>query len=94
MNPRNPQVAEPIRSILNSATPHVPDTPMWNGIRIVTGWRKPIPRSDHDWTATTDNYEPGHPMGYGSTEAGAIADLIEQLEDDTAPDFKLHQHDL
>ena len=48
-------------------------------------WMKPIPLRQFDWSAVTDDYEPGHPIGYGKTEAEAISDLKEQLEetDDT-----------
>lgn len=46
-------------------------------------WRKPIPDRRSDWTAVLDNYEPGHPIGEGETEAEAIADLKEQLTDET-----------
>jgi hypothetical protein len=42
----------------------------------------PIPIRDFDWSAVTDDYEPGHPIGRGATEAEAIADLKEQLEAD------------
>lgn len=35
----------------------------------------PIPRRDFDWSAITDNYEPGDPVGYGATEQEAINDL-------------------
>lgn len=41
----------------------------------------PIPIRDFDWVAVTDNYEPGHPIGYGRTEAEAIADLIALLQE-------------
>ena len=40
----------------------------------------PIPMRQFDWSAVTDDYEPEHPIGWGSTEAEAIADLKEQLE--------------
>ena len=50
--------------------------------KIVTNFDfPPIPRRDHDWSAVTDDYEPGHPIGNGETELKAIADLLEQLED-------------
>ncbi len=39
----------------------------------------PIPLRSFDWTAVTDDYEPGAPIGYGATEDAAIADLQEQL---------------
>lgn len=44
-------------------------------------WAKPIPTRTFDWSAATSNYEPGHPIGYGATEAEAIADLMQSLED-------------
>lgn len=40
----------------------------------------PIPTRDMDWSAVTDDYESGHPIGQGATEDAAIADLLEQLE--------------
>lgn len=39
----------------------------------------PIPIRDFDWSAVTDDYEPGHPIGRGPTEQAAIDDLKEQL---------------
>ena len=51
-------------------------------MRIVTNyWMKPIPLQQFDWSAVTDNYEPGEPIGYGATEAEAIKDLQEQCDD-------------
>ncbi len=44
-------------------------------------WAKPIPDRSCDWTATLDGYDAGDPIGYGATEAEAIADLKEQIED-------------
>jgi len=35
----------------------------------------PIPNRRFDWSAVTDNYEPGCPIGYGPTEQAAIDDL-------------------
>jgi hypothetical protein len=43
--------------------------------------RPPIPDRRYDWSAVTDDYEPGHPVGHGETEEAAIRDLIEKLED-------------
>lgn len=40
----------------------------------------PVPFRDHDWQARTEDYEPGHPLGYGPTEEAARADLLEQLD--------------
>lgn len=49
-------------------------------MKIVTDfWMKPIPPRQFDWSAVTDNYEGGDPIGYGATEADAVADLQEQL---------------
>lgn len=42
-------------------------------------WAKPIPLRQFDWTAVSDDYEPGQPIGYGATEQEAIADLQEQF---------------
>lgn len=44
---------------------------------------KPIPLRQFDWSAVADEYEPGHPIGFGRTEAEALADLKEQLEETT-----------
>jgi len=44
----------------------------------------PIPVRDCDWSAITDDYEPGHPVGTGPTEEAAILDLIEQLFEEAA----------
>jgi hypothetical protein len=41
----------------------------------------PIPVRSFDWSAVLDGYEPGEPIGRGATEAEAIADLLEQVED-------------
>lgn len=41
----------------------------------------PIPVRSFDWSAVTDNYEPGDPIGYGYTRDQAIQDLREQIED-------------
>ncbi|SRR6267143_450080 len=44
--------------------------------KIITRYDpKPIPNRQFDWTAVTDNYDLGSPIGYGRTEAEAIADL-------------------
>ncbi len=41
----------------------------------------PIPLRQFDWRAVLDDYEPGCPMGEGPTEAAAIADLLQQIEE-------------
>ncbi len=45
----------------------------------------PVPYRDQDWSATVDGYEPGEAIGRGATERAAIADLLEQLEEDDLP---------
>jgi hypothetical protein len=52
-----------------------------SGEVLTSFWLKPIPWRHYDWEATTSNYEPGHPIGFGATEADAIADLHVQLMD-------------
>ena len=42
----------------------------------------PIPSYCFDWEATEDVYDEGGLIGYGSTEAGAIADLKDQMEEE------------
>lgn len=55
-------------------------------MKIVTEhWLPPIPMHlarKVQWTATLDNYEPGHPVGEGETEQAAIDDLKAQLYED------------
>jgi hypothetical protein len=41
----------------------------------------PIPIRYMDWQATLDGYEPGDLIGNGSTEAEAVMDLYQQIED-------------
>ena len=43
---------------------------------------KPIPLDSHDWVAYFDSYEPGEPIGYGATRAGAIAALMLEVSDE------------
>ena len=40
----------------------------------------PIPDRSFDWSAVLEGYDAGDPIGYGRTEAEAIADLKEQME--------------
>ncbi len=42
----------------------------------------PIPNRSFDWTAFDSDNEPDGPAGYGETEALAIADLLQKIEDD------------
>jgi hypothetical protein len=52
-------------------------------MNIVTSyWAKPIPDRSYDWSAIDDDTYDGEgcPIGWGATEAEAIADLREQLE--------------
>lgn len=50
----------------------------------------PIPTRNMDWSATTDNYEPGSGpnslIGHGPTEADAVYDLFIQIESLEADD--------
>jgi hypothetical protein len=41
----------------------------------------PIPLRDFDWSAVTDNYDGGDPIGRGRTEFMAIFDLLKQLDE-------------
>ena len=41
----------------------------------------PIPIRSCDWTAILDDYEPGDPIGCGTSEIEAIENLLEQLEE-------------
>lgn len=41
----------------------------------------PIPIRDFDWCAHDDDYEPGLPIGWGATEAEAIADFRREIEE-------------
>lgn len=51
-------------------------------MKVVTDyWRKPIPTNKFDWSAWVDGEEE-RATGYGATEAEAIADLKEQIEDE------------
>lgn len=38
----------------------------------------PIPTRTMDWSAATDNYEPGAPLEYGATEKEAIDNLLNE----------------
>jgi len=63
-----------------------------NGVKIQTSLDyPPIPVRCMDWSAVTDNYDcdcdqagffSTHPVGRGATEQEAIADLLDQLEDE------------
>lgn len=37
----------------------------------------PIPDRSMDWSAATDNYEPGQPLEYGATEKEAVEALLD-----------------
>ncbi len=47
---------------------------------VTTYWPKPVPERFTDWEATTEDYEPGMPIGFGATEEAAIEDLKQQME--------------
>ena len=62
----------------SAARPVMPDREP----RIVTQYDpKPIPVRLFDLVATFDGYEPGDPIGLGSTEQDAINDLRKQVYD-------------
>ena len=51
-------------------------------MKIITSYDyPPIPIRSCDWSAVTDDYEPGDPIGRGATEQEAIDDLKEQIEE-------------
>lgn len=55
-----------------------------NGLRVkirTSNDQPPITDRHYDWSAVTDDYEPGQPIGHGPVEQEAIEDLIDQLED-------------
>lgn len=54
--------------------------PMTDPQIIVEYVHPPIPFRGHDYCASLDNYDGGDPLGWGETREEAIADLIEQLE--------------
>lgn len=51
-------------------------------MKIVTDYvYPPIPDRSCDWSAVDDDtYDYDQPIGWGATEAAAIADLLEQLD--------------
>jgi hypothetical protein len=51
-------------------------------MKIITHyWAKPIPERRYDWSAIHDGYDGEGHIGYGRTEAEAIADL-ERLDEE------------
>lgn len=53
----------------------------------------PIPIRTMDWSAVTDDYEPGHPIGHGPTEADAVMDLFIQIADREDDDEERYRHE-
>jgi hypothetical protein len=60
-----------------------------NGVKIHTSFDyPPIPVRSMDWSAVTDDYDGAEDsrtrsqIGRGATEQEAIADLLEQIEED------------
>lgn len=53
------------------------------GVKVRTEYVfPPIPIREYDWSAVDDNtYEPGCPIGWGSTEQAAVDDLVSQLQE-------------
>ena len=56
-------------------------SPTYPAIRVYYD-PKPDPNESHDWVAYFDSYEPGEPIGYGATRAGAIAALLLEVADE------------
>lgn len=55
--------------------------------KIITRYDpKPIPVRRFDWTAVHDDYDLGSPIGYGTTEAEALADFA-LLDEERAEAF-------
>lgn len=51
--------------------------------KIVTSYpNPPIPFRSHDWCAYYDGDEEGQDYGWGATEAEAVADFIENCQED------------
>jgi hypothetical protein len=48
---------------------------------ITTYEYPPVPVRSFDWSACFEGYEPGDPIGRGTTEAEAIAELLLTLGD-------------
>jgi hypothetical protein len=42
---------------------------------------KPMPNRDFDWLASHEGWGLGEPIGYGATEAEAIEDLKEKMDE-------------
>jgi hypothetical protein len=58
-------------------------------MKIITNYAyPPIPIRQFDWSAITDNYEAGSPIGYGETKDQAVADLLDQLDEDTVAELR------
>lgn len=50
-------------------------------MKIITRYDPPpIPPREFDWSAVSDNYDQGDPVGFGRTEQEARDDLLELLE--------------
>jgi hypothetical protein len=61
---------------------------------IVTNYDyPPIPIRNMDWSAVTDNYEPGEPIGHGPTEADAVMDLFIQIAEREDDDEERYRHE-
>lgn len=65
---------------------HQSDYGYSTGAKIVTNFVfPPIPIRQFDWLAVFDNYDGAEdsrcPVGFGRTEAEAVADLLENAED-------------
>lgn len=67
---------------LNDVLDYINHTIAIRNKKIVTSYvYPPIPCRSYDWSAVTEGYEEGEPMGWGPTKERAIEDLMEQLEE-------------
>ncbi len=63
--------------------------------KIITHFEyPPIPVRNFDWCATRDGYEPGAPIGWGSTAQDAIQDLLDIEETVCAAEDEMYAADL
>jgi hypothetical protein len=55
----------------------------WNSVRIATSFDyPPVPFREMDWAAWLDGHEEGR-VGYGASRDIAIADLLQQLYEES-----------
>lgn len=47
---------------------------------IISHDRPPVPSTSYDYSAVTEDYEPGAPLGHGRTARDAVEDLLDQMD--------------